>query len=94
MAWFSLPEGYTCVTRQNDTTLYAYQGSRRDTFTLNGLRWQRTATSGNTSIPSSVVCVTTPQIPSTIQTGVIVGAVLVVLCFLGFIYKIVRRLYL
>lgn len=94
MAWFSLPEGYTCVTRQNDTTLYAYQGSRRDIFTLNGFRWQRTSTNGNTSIPSSVVCVTTPQIPSTIQTGVIVGAVLVVLCFLGFIYKIVRRLYL
>ena len=37
MTWFSIPEGYSCVIRQSDTSLYAYQGSRRDTFILNGL---------------------------------------------------------
>lgn len=94
MDYFKIPEGYSCVTRTNDTTLQAYSGSRRDTFTLNGFTWQKTSTTSNTSITSGAVCVTGAQIPSTVQTGSIIGAVLVVLAFLSMVGKIVRRTYL
>lgn len=94
MDYFKIPEGYSCITRNNDTTLYGYSGNRRDTFTLNGFTWQKTATNSNTSMPSNLVCVTAPQIPSTVQTGSIVGAVLVVLAFLGMVGKMIRRTYL
>lgn len=95
MSWFEIPvDDYFCLTRQNDTTVYGYQGNRRDTYTLNGLTWQKTATSTNSSTPANSVCVTTPQIPSTIQTGLVVGGVLIALGFFVVISKIVRRVYL
>lgn len=94
MTWFAIPEGYSCVIRQNDTTLYGYQGSRRDIFTVNGLQWERTATSMNSSLPSNHVCVTTPQIPSSILTGLVVGGVLLFLGFASLLSKIIKRTYL
>lgn len=94
MTWFSIPEGYQCVVRNNDTTLFAYQGSRRDTYTLNGLSWQKTATSSSTNYPSNTVCISTPQIPSSVHTGLIVGGVLIMLAFFSFIAKMIRRTYL
>lgn len=94
MAWFSIPEGYTCVTRSNDTTLYAYRNSQRDTYTQNGLSWQRTATSINSSLPSNPVCVSTPQIPSSILTGVLVSATFIALGAFSMITKIVKRSFL
>lgn len=95
MAWFEIPtEDYFCVVRQNDTTLYAYQGNRRDTFTLNGLEWQKTGTSTNSSTPSNLVCVTSPQIPSSVLTGVVISSTLVMACFFYLILKIVRRTFL
>lgn len=95
MSWFQIPtDDYFCITRQNDTTLYGYQGNRRDTFTLNGFSWQKTATSTYSSTPANLVCVTTAQIPSTVQTGIIVGAVLIVLGAFVMISKIIRRSYL
>lgn len=95
MSWFEIPsDDYFCITRQNDTTLYGYQGNRRDTFTLNGFEWQKTATSASSSTPSNLVCVSTRQIPSTIQTGLIVGGVLIALGFFVIANKIVRRTYL
>lgn len=94
MSWFSIPDGYSCVVRQNDTTLYAYTGNRRDTFTLNGLSWQKTSTSNNTSLPQNIVCVDSPQIPSTFLTGGLVSATLLVLGFFTLISKMIRRTYL
>lgn len=94
MIWFNIPEGYSCIVRSNDTTLLGYQGSRRDTFTLNGLIWQKTSTSTNSSLPSNSVCVSGAQIPASVVPFAILGAVLVVLCFLAFINKMIRRVYL
>lgn len=94
MTWFAIPEGYSCVTRQNDTTLYGYVGSRRDTFTLNGLNWQKTATQSNVSYPSNQVCVTTPQTPSSFLMGAIVAGTLIVLGAFSIIVKMIRSLYL
>lgn len=94
MTWFAIPEGYSCVTRQNDTQLYGYTGSRRDIYTLNGLNWQKTATSTNTNIPSNPVCVTTPQIPSSFLTGAIVAGTMLVLGFFSVVYKIIKRSFL
>lgn len=94
MTWFSIPEGYSCVVRNNDTTLYGYQGNRRDTYTLNGLKWQHTSTSTSSSYPSNLVCVSEPQIPSSIHTGLVVGGVLIMLAFFSFIAKMIRRTYL
>lgn len=91
MAWFSIPEGYTCVIRSNDTTLYAYRSSQRDTYIQNGLSWQRTATSTNTSLPTNPVCVSTPQIPSSILTGALVSATFIALGAFSMITKIVKR---
>ncbi len=94
MTWFSIPDDYFCVVRQNDTTLYGYTGSRRDTFTLNGFKWQKTATSTNSSMPSNSVCVDSAQIPSSIIPAVVISAVMIVIAFLAFINKMIRRLYL
>lgn len=95
MIWFSIPEGYSCVTRQNDTTLYAYKDyNTRDTFTLNGLVWQHTATSNYSGSIGNNVCVTAPQIPSSFLTGGLVAGTLVVLCAFNMIYKMIRRVYL
>lgn len=94
MAWFDIPEGYTCVVRSNDTTLYAYQNSRRDTYTQNGLSWQKTATSTNFSLPSNPVCVSIPQIPSSILTGILVSATFIALGAFSMITKIVKRSFL
>lgn len=94
MTWFSVPEGYNCVIRQNDTILYGYVGNQRHTFTLNGLTWQHTSTQTNTTIPNNSVCVTTPQIPSTFLTGALVAAALIVLGAFSIIAKIVKRSYL
>ena len=94
MTWFSIPEGYSCVIRQSDTSLYAYQGSRRDTFILNGLSWQKSSTSTGSSIPPNSVCVSTPQIPSTLLTGCTISSVLIVLATFSMIYKMIRRVYL
>lgn len=95
MTWFDIPsDDYFCITRQNDTTLYGYQGNRRDTFTLNGFEWQKTATASQNTMPSNLICVSDPQIPSTVQTGLIVGGVLIALGFFVLASKIVRRSYL
>lgn len=91
MAWFDIPEGYTCVIRQNDTTLYAYQGSRRDTFIQNGLGWEKTATVTNSSLPTNPICVSTPQIPSSMLTGMVVVAGLISLAAFSMIAKIIKR---
>lgn len=94
MTWFEIPSGYSCVVRSNDTTLVGYQGNRRDTYTLNGLVWQKTATTTNNNYPSNIVCVTDPQIPSSVHTGLIIGGVLIMLGFFSIIAKMIRRTYL
>lgn len=94
MAWFDIPEGYSCVTRQNDATLYAYQGSRRDTYTVNGLKWQKTGISSSTSIPHSAVCVTNSQIPAaSMNSMLLIGCTFCVLAFIT-IFKIMKRTFL
>lgn len=94
MTWFQIPQGYGCVTRQNDTTLYGYTGSRRDTFTLNGLSWEKTATQTNVNYPTNQVCVTTPQTPSSFLTGAIVASTMLVISGFSIIYKIIKRTFL
>ena len=70
---FSIPSGYSCVVRSNDTTLYGYTGSRRDTYVINGNRWQNTATASQT-LPANSVCVSGWQVPSAyLESMVIVG---------------------
>lgn len=94
MTWFSVPEGYSCVVRQNDTTLYGYVSNRRDVYTLNGLVWQKTSTSTNTSLPSNTICVTGSQIPASFLTGGLVSATLLVLGTFSIIARMIRRTYL
>lgn len=96
MIWFDIPEGYSCVVRQSDTTLYAYRNGStvRDTYTVNGLKWQKTGQTTNSSLTASSVCVTTPQIPSTFLTGGLVAGTLVVLAAFSMIYKMIRRVFL
>lgn len=96
MIWFDIPEGYSCVVRQSDTTLYAYRnGSNvRDTYTVNGLSWQKTGQTTSSSSYASSICVTTPQIPSTFLTGGLVAGTLVVLAAFSMIYKMIRRVFL
>lgn len=94
MAWFDIPEGYTCVVRQSDTSLYAYQGTRRDTYTVNGLKWQKTATATNTSVPTSAVCVTNSQIPAaSMNSMLLIGCTFCVLALIT-IFKIMKRTFL
>lgn len=94
MTWFSVPEGYSCVVRQNDTTLYGYVSNRRDVYTLNGLKWQKTSVQNNSSLPTNSVCVTTPQIPASFLTGGLVSATLLVLGVFSIIARMIRRTYL
>lgn len=94
MSWFSIPEGYSCVTRQSDTQLYAYKNGTRDVYTLNGLKWQKTSTNSNSSLPSRPVCVTTPQIPSSFLTGGLVAGTIIVIGAFSVIAKMIRRTYL
>ena len=94
MAWFDIPDGYSCVTRANDTTLYGYQGTRRDTYTVNGLKWQKTGTTTNTSIPANTVCVSNSQIPAaSMNSMLLIGCVFCVLAFIT-IFKIFKRTFL
>lgn len=96
MSWFDIPEGYSCVVRQSDTTLYAYRnGSNvRDTYTVNGLIWEKTGQTTTSSSTASSVCVSTPQIPSTFLTGALVSGTLVALCAFSMIYKTIKRSWL
>lgn len=94
MSWFAIPEGYSCVVRQNDTQLYAYKNNTRDVYTLNGLKWQKTSTNLSSSLPSNPVCVITPQIPSTFLTGGLVAGTLIVIGAFSVIAKMIRRTYL
>lgn len=94
MAWFDIPEGYTCVIRQNDTTLYAYKNSVRDTYTVNGLKWQKTGTTTSTSLPANSVCVTSSQIPAaSMNSMLLIGCTFCVLAFIT-IFKIMKRTFL
>ena len=90
MAWFELPADYDCVVRQNDTTLYAYGNGRRDTYTINGLSWLKTATSSQSwgNIPDNAICQTTAQIPSAIVPSFVFVGSAFVLAFFILIYKL------
>lgn len=94
MSLFSVPEGYSCVTRQNDTTLYAYKGSQRHTYIINGINWEHTSTQTNTTIPTNAVCVTNPQIPSAITNNLVLVSAVFAICFFLLIYKIMKRTFL
>lgn len=87
---FDIPEGYNCVVRSNDTTLYAYAGSMRDTYTYNGFAWQKTATS-TSSYPNNPVCVTGRQVPSGVLNALLLGGVALSICFFDLIYKMFKR---
>lgn len=90
MAWFELPTGYDCVTRQSDTTLYAYGNGDRDTYTINGFTWLKTGTSSQSwsGVPDNAICQSTAQIPSAfVPSFVLVGSAFV-LAFFILVYKI------
>lgn len=90
MSWFSLPEGYDCVVRQNDTTLYAYGSGKRDIYTINGFNWLKTSTSDNnwSGVPDSAICQTTAQIPSSVVPSFLLTGSAFVIMFFIFIYKL------
>lgn len=94
MSMFSIPEGYSCVTRQSDTTLYGYTGNRRDIFIINGLNWERTSTQKNITIPVNTVCVTSPQIPSSVVMPILLIGAAVAFGMFSMIYKIMKRSFL
>lgn len=89
MRWFAIPENYDCVTRQNDTTLYAYKNNIRDTYTLNGVEWQKSATSTYNGNYSGLVCVSTSQIPSEFVPWFIGFAFVLMLCLFHHIIKMI-----
>lgn len=94
MNWFAIPEGYSCVTRQNDTQLYGYVGNQRHTFVINGLKWEHTSTQTNTTTPQNAVCVTSPQVPSSVVPSLILAGCAIAICFFSLINKIMKRSYL
>lgn len=94
MALFAIPEGYSCVVRQNDTTLYGYKNNQRHTFIINGIEWEHTSTQTNTTTPTNVVCVTSPQIPSNALLAMILIGGVFAICTFSIIYKIMKRSFL
>lgn len=91
---FSIPEGYSCVVRNSDTQLYAYNSNYRDVYTANGFAWQKTGTTTSSRIPDNSVCVENPQYPSSLLPPVIISAVIIILCFMKLILNMfmgVRR---
>lgn len=94
MSMFSVPEGYSCVTRQSDTTLYAYKGNQRDTYIINGIEWEHTSTQTNSTIPANSVCHSNVQIPSSVVMPILLVAAAFALGFLSLVYKIMKRSFL
>lgn len=94
MSMFSIPEGYSCVVRQNDTTLYAYKNNQRHVYTINGLGWEHTSTQTNSTVPNSAVCVTNLQIPSSVVAPIILVGAVFALAMFSLIYKIMKRTFL
>lgn len=92
---YDLPSGYSCITRSNDGNyLYAYSGSTRDTYGINGFSWQKIASSDYNTIPSSAVCLSGNQYPNEMVNSLILPATIIVLCFFGVILNMfmgVRR---
>lgn len=89
MHWFDIPEDYNCVTRQNDTTLYAYKNNIRDTYTLNGLEWEHTASSNFNNTYNNLICVSGSQVPSQVTPWLIGCGFVLMLCIFNHIIKMI-----
>ena len=52
-----LPSPANCLVIQSSTSIYVYSaGNIRDTYTLFGNVWTRSATSNNTTVPTGAIC--------------------------------------
>lgn len=89
MDWFQVPENYECIQRSNDTTLYAWNGNTRDTYVVNGLSWEKTASTTYNYGHSDVVCVQGAQIPSQITPWFIGCAFVLMLVIFNHILKMI-----
>lgn len=94
MALFDIPEGYSCVVRQNDTTLYAYAGNHRHVYVVNGLNWEHTSTQINSTIPTNSVCVTSRQYPSSVVDAFVLGGIAFAILTFAMIFKLMKRSFL
>lgn len=83
--YFKKPTGYQCITRQNDDTLYAYQGYNRDTFNLINGQWMKTYayTSSSYYSYSGYSCISDEYIvPNSVLSAMFLPATLFILAFL------------
>lgn len=88
---FAVPSGYDCITTSGGNTLSAYGGGFRDTYTLIGFDWVKTAHSNyNYGYGDSVCYAGDKIIPSSIQAEFILPAVIIVLCF----FKLILNMFM
>lgn len=88
---YELPSGYSCVTRSNDGSyLYGYNSGVRDTYTINGAKWQKISTSYSSSLPNSPVCLSGNQFPASFFPSLILPATLIVLAF----FKVILNMFM
>ena len=89
MNFYSLPSGYSCITRNGDT-LYAYTSNRLDTYNINGFYWQKTSSQSYSGYSYNQVCLSDNQYPSAFPNFLILPSVILVLSFFHVIFNIYK----
>lgn len=94
MDYYKLPDGYSCIDVVNDDTLYAYLSNRRDTYRLNGFKWEKTA---ETSYSYGVACnygfKSGYYVPHDHSAAMILPAILVVLAIFHIILNFFKGIH-
>jgi hypothetical protein len=89
-----LPAPANCLTIQSATNLYVYRNTNiRDTYTLMGDKWLRTATATNVTIPTNAVC-QPGTLSSTPTSTTITTILLVIILFLLVLFKLTEWFHL
>lgn len=93
LTYFKKPIGYQCVVRQNDDTLYAYQGYNRDTYNLINGQWKKTYSYSSSTYHSysGYNCLSDEYIvPNSILAAMFLPATLFILAF----FKVIMNMFM
>lgn len=77
--YFKLPTGYQCLDINSSDRVYAYTSNRRDTYILNGFKWEKVAETAYSSYSTcSFNYGGTHWVPHSVVENMILPAVLIV----------------
>lgn len=94
--YYKIPTGYSCISIVDDSSFFAYKNNQRDTYRLNGFKWQKV---GQTTYNNSYYYNCDHNyngshfVPSSHAAAMIMPATLIVLCVFSLILKFFRGIH-